>query len=150
MTALKAHEVARFLADGKTFAPVDAWRQMAMFAGHWLIRGYGVWAVEERATGRFVGRIGCYNPEGWPDFEIGYTVARPYWGKGYAREGAAAALAYAREQLKRTRIISLIREGNARSVKVATSLGATFERKVEFYGFVADIYAYPPTAGAAA
>jgi RimJ/RimL family protein N-acetyltransferase len=141
-------EVTRFLADGRTLNEVDAWRQMALIAGHWMLRGYGLWAVEELGTGRFVGRIGCYNPHGWPDFEIGYTIARPFWGKGYAREGAKAALAFAREELKRTRIISVIREGNARSVRVATSLGAVHESKVEFYGHVADIYAYPTTADA--
>ena len=140
-------EVTRFLADGSTFTAVDAWRQMAMLAGHWAIRGYGIWAVEERATGRFVGRIGCYNPHGWPDFEIGYTIAREFWGKGYAREGAQASLTYARDVLKRERITSVIREGNARSVKVATSLGAVHEKQVEFYGHMADIYVYPNTAG---
>ena len=81
--AMMADEaVTRFLGDGRPLARVDAWRQMAMFAGHWLLRGFGVWAVEERATGAFIGRIGCFEPEGWPDFEIGYTLARPAWGRG--------------------------------------------------------------------
>jgi hypothetical protein len=72
-----------------------------MFAGHWVLRGYGLWAVEERVTGEFLGRVGCLNLEGFPAFEIAYTLAPWAWGKGYAREGAAAALRYARETLGR-------------------------------------------------
>jgi RimJ/RimL family protein N-acetyltransferase len=60
-------EVMRYLgATGEPLTRLDAWRQMAMFLGHWQLRGYGVWAVEERASGTFVGRIGLFNPEGWP------------------------------------------------------------------------------------
>jgi RimJ/RimL family protein N-acetyltransferase len=70
---------------------------MAMFIGHWTLRGYGLWAVEERATGQCIGRIGCLEPEGFPAFEIAYTLTPAAWGHGYAREGAAAALHYARE-----------------------------------------------------
>ncbi len=136
-------DVARFLADGKPLDRVNAWRQFAMFAGHWALRGYGVWAVEERATGNFIGRIGCFYPEGWPAFEIGYTLARGAWGKGYASEGAAAALDYARNVLKKRDIISVIRPDNIGSQRVATKLGATLAGSVDFYGAPALIYRYP-------
>ena len=139
-------EVARFLSDGKPLSRPDAWRQLAMFAGHWVLRGFGVWAVEERATGEFIGRVGCMQPEGWPGFELAYTLARPAWGRGYAREAAAAGLAYARETLGRESIISIIRPANAPSIRVATALGATRDGTVEFFGSPADIYRYPRTA----
>ena len=142
-------EVTRFLSDGKPLGRFDAWRQMAMFAGHWQLRGFGIWAVEERATGEFIGRIGCFEPEGWPGFEIGYTLARHAWGKGYAREGAAAALKYARETLGRTSIVSIIRPDNAASIRVATSLGAVPDGTVEFFGAPALLYRYPPVPASA-
>src|SRR5262252_4845118 len=78
-------EVMRYLG-GKTLSRLESWRHMAMILGHWTLRGYGLWAVEERATGRLIGRIGCNQPEGFPAFEIGYVLAREAWGKGYARE----------------------------------------------------------------
>lgn len=137
-------EVTRFLADGKPLGRADAWRQMAMFAGHWHLRGFGVWAVEERHTGRFIGRIGCMHPEGWPGFEVAYTLARPHWGQGYAREGAAAALRHARVVLGRDRVISIIRPGNVGSIRVAESLGAARDGEAEFYGSPALLYVYPP------
>ena len=139
-------EVTRFLGDGRPLDAVEAWRQMAMFAGHWALRGFGVWAVEERATGAFVGRIGCFEPHGWAGFEVAYTVARPHWGRGFAREGARAALAYAHEVLGRDRVISIIRHGNARSVRVAESLGARLDGEIPFFGGTALRYAYPPPA----
>lgn len=139
-------EVARYLSNGKPLERGEAWRQMAMFLGHWELRGFGIWAVEERATGVFIGRIGCLEPEGWPGFEIGYTLARPYWGRGYASEGAAASLRYAREELKRERIISIIRPDNAGSIRVAERLGAVAEGEVEFFGGVSRIYVYPNPA----
>src|SRR5436305_6168244 len=109
-------EVSRFLMDGRPLSRVEAWRQMAMFIGHWTLRGFGLWAVEERATGKFIGRIGCLQPEGFPAFEIAYTLTRSAWGRGYAREGAAAALDYARNTLKRTAIASIIRPANTASI----------------------------------
>lgn len=136
-------DVARHLGDGRPMGRFDAWRSLAFFAGHWALRGFGVWAVEERATGAFIGRIGCMEPEGWPDFEIAYTLGRAHWGRGYATEGARAALHYARETLGRTRIVSVIRPANAGSIAVATRLGAVREREIEFFGGRALVYAYP-------
>jgi RimJ/RimL family protein N-acetyltransferase len=136
-------EVTRYLADGKPLARADAWRQLAMILGHWELRGFGLWAVEEKATGLLLGRIGCYDPEGWPAFEIGYTLARFAWGKGYASEGAAAALRYAREVLGRRDVTSVIKTGNRGSVRVATKLGAVLAETVPFYESTAGIYRYP-------
>ena len=82
-------EVMRYLgATGEPLTRREAWRQMAMFLGHWQLRGYGVWVVEERASGALVGRIGLFNPDGWPGLECIWTLARGAWGKGYATEGA--------------------------------------------------------------
>jgi RimJ/RimL family protein N-acetyltransferase len=136
-------DVTRYLGEGHPLSRVEAWRQLAMFAGHWVLRGFGPWAVEERATGRFLGRIGCLEPEGFPAFEIAYTLAPEAWGKGYAREGAAAALRYARETLRRTAITSIIRPANVASIRVAQSLGAVAAETVEFFGAPSVLYRYP-------
>lgn len=136
-------EVSRFLGDGQPLGRVDAWRQVAMIIGHWELRGFGLWAVEERASGRFIGRIGCHEPEGWPGFELGYALARDAWGRGYAREGAGAALAFAREKLGRDTVISLIRPANRASIAVAEHFGARRTGSVEFMGAPTEVYTYP-------
>jgi len=134
--------VTRYLGEGRALSRADAWRQLAMFAGHWALRGFGLWAVEERATGSFAGRIGCFEPEGWPGLEVAYALARPFWGRGYAREGAAVALRFAREELGRERVISIIRPGNAASIRVAEALGAAAGEEIDFYGAPARVYVY--------
>ena len=105
-----------------------AWRNLATMVGHWTMRGYGLWAAEERASGTLAGRIGFWNPEGWPGFELGWTLRRAFWGKGYATEGARAALRFAFTQLKQPHVISLIHPENAASIRVAERLG---ERRVD-------------------
>jgi RimJ/RimL family protein N-acetyltransferase len=137
-------EVTCHLGEGHALSRVEAWRQLAIFTGHWVLRGYGLWAVEERSTGEFLGRIGCLYPEGFPAFEIAYTLGRWAWGKGYAREGAAAALRYARDVIRRTEITSIIRPANVASIRVATSLGAVAGEEVDFYGAPSVLYRYPP------
>ena len=134
-------EVMRFLGDGKPVNATDAWRNMASLIGHWQLRGYGLWAVEEKSSGKFVGRIGFYNPAGWPGFELGWTLARESWGKGYATEGARRALQFGFEDLRRQRIISLIDPANLPSIRVAERIGEKATGKMELLGHEVLIYA---------
>jgi RimJ/RimL family protein N-acetyltransferase len=122
-------EVTRYLTG--PMARWEAWRSMAMFAGHWQLRGYGQWAIEEKATGRFVGRAGLHNPDGWPGPEVGWTFARDCWGKGYATEAGRAAMTYAFDTLGWDHIISVIHPENVRSIRVAERLGLRYERDSE-------------------
>lgn len=120
-------EVMRYLsATGAVLSREDAWRQMAMFAGHWTLRGYGMWAIEERSSGQFVGRAGLHYPEGWPDREVGWALRREHWGRGIAFEAARAAIACAFDTLGWRRIISLIHPENRRSIALAHRLGEAF------------------------
>ena len=100
-----------------------------------------MWAVEKRSTGKLIGRLGFLDVEGWPGFELGWLVARAHWGQGYASEGAKAAYGYAMDTLKRERVISLIRPGNERSVRVAEKLGFVRDGTVDMLGKTALVYA---------
>lgn len=132
-------EVMRFLG-GKTWTRLEAWRHIATTLGHWQLRGYGPWAVETRDGGQLVGRVGLMYPEGWPGFEVGWTLARPAWGNGYATEAAARALDYAFHELDRDHVISLIHEDNRASLAVSKRLGQKFERTVELFGEDVGVY----------
>jgi RimJ/RimL family protein N-acetyltransferase len=132
--------VMRYLSPGKVFTRNEAWRSIAFFIGHWQLRGYSHWAVEEKATGAMIGRIGFLNPEGWPGFEIGWTLARHAWGKGYATEGAKAALLYAFDTLDQRHVISLIHPGNTPSMRVADRIGERFERKTRLFEWDVLVY----------
>lgn len=132
-------EVMRFLG-GKTWTRMESWRHIATTLGHWQLRGYGVWAVDRNDTGELVGRIGFINPEGWPGFELGWTLARPAWGNGYATEAAARALKHAFTEMDRDHVISLIHPDNHASRAVAERLGEKFERTVEVLGDEVGVY----------
>jgi RimJ/RimL family protein N-acetyltransferase len=133
-------EVMRHVGTGQVQSAEDAWRSMAVFLGHWALRGYGMWALEHRDSGALLGRVGYIDPPGWPGFELGWLLARPHWGHGYAREAAAVALRHAFDVLQRDRVISLIRPGNARSVAVAEAIGESLQGSVELMGGEALVY----------
>jgi RimJ/RimL family protein N-acetyltransferase len=134
-------EVLRYLGSGPE--PWDrgrAWRHMAFVRGHWELAGAGMWAVEHKETGAFMGLIGFAAPEGWPGFELGWTLGRDSWGKGYATEGAARALEYAFTEMNRDHVISLIALENHGSIKVAERLGEKVEGETEVLGRRVFIY----------
>lgn len=133
-------EVMRYLGDGKPLSRADAWRQMAMILGHWQLRGYGMWAVEERQRNVLIGRIGFWQPEGWPGFELGWTLGRNWWGMGYATEGARIALSFAFTRLGQEHVISLIHPENRASTRVAERLGEHIEGETELFGHRVLIY----------
>lgn len=131
-------EVVRYV--GPPFSRTEAWLHIAMMLGHWQLRGCGMWAVEDRSGGALIGRIGFYEPEGWPGLELGWMLARSHWGRGLATEGARAALAFALRVLERQHIISLIRPENAVSIRVAEKLGERFEGRSRVLGVEALVY----------
>jgi RimJ/RimL family protein N-acetyltransferase len=127
-------DVMRYLGEGKPLTRPEAWRQMAMILGHWRLRGYGLWAVEERATGALIGRIGLFNPEGWPGFELGWVLGKAYWGRGYATEGARRVLDHVFADMGREHVISLIYPANAASIRVAERIGEKLEGRTQLFG----------------
>jgi RimJ/RimL family protein N-acetyltransferase len=138
-------EVMRFIGiDGKQRDRIETWRSMAIQMGSWALRGAGMWAVEEKLSGRFIGRLGVIDVEGWPEPELGYALARPFWGKGYAREGAARALAWTFDSLGRDRMASFIAPGNGASKRTAAALGGVFERTSELMGIPVEVWVYRP------
>jgi RimJ/RimL family protein N-acetyltransferase len=129
-------EVLRYLvgSGGRPWARDRSWRHMAFLQGHWQLAGSGSWAVEHKASGAFVGVIGFSEPEGWPGLELAWTLARRWWGFGYATEGARAALAFAFTRWKRERVISLISPDNQRSIRVAERLGESLQGRISHNG----------------
>lgn len=117
-------EVMRYMGSGgRPMSRAAVWRAMASYLGHWQLRGYGFWALEEKATGRMIGHAGLWRPEGWPGLEVGWLLERAVWGRGLATESGRAALAHAFRVLGADRVVSIIHPENARSIRVAERLG---------------------------
>lgn len=108
-----------------------AWRSFMTMCGCWHMTGIAMFSVIEKSSGEWIGRLGPWNPEGWPEPEIGWGIAREHWGKGYASEGAAAAMDYAFDVLGWDRVIHCIDEANLASQGVAKKLGSAYLRRVQ-------------------
>jgi RimJ/RimL family protein N-acetyltransferase len=118
-------EFAAFITkEGRGLAYGESWQRFSSMVGHWVGRGYGNFAVEEKASGKFVGHVGPMNPPGWPDFEIGWGIFPEYQGKGYATEAAAAAFRWSHDVLGRNETLHMIDDANEPSQQVARAMGA--------------------------
>lgn len=116
-------EAARYL--GGVQAPSMVWRAMMSNAGAWALTGVSMFSVIEKASNRWVGRLGPWRPHGWPGNEVGWGLHPDAQGKGYAQEGAAAALDYAFDVLGWDDVIHCIDPDNRPSQKLAERLGST-------------------------
>ena len=134
----------KFVGDGEPLDRMNAWRSMAMLLGHWQLRGYGMWAIELKDSGKFIGRVGLHRPEGWPDLELGWMLQADQRGHGYATEGARAALEFAFKEVHPQRVVSLIRIDNAASERVARRLGGRQATTIDFLGGATLVYVYHP------
>ena len=122
---------AAFAADAETMTHLGgamsravAWRDFSLRAGAWMTRGFSMFSVVERDTGTWVGRIGPWQPEGWPGTEVGWGVSPHFAGKGYALEAATAAIDYAVDMLGWDDVIHTIAPDNLRSIRLAERLGS--------------------------
>jgi RimJ/RimL family protein N-acetyltransferase len=119
---MEDEEAARFIGGPQPRAV--AWRGFMSVAGAWHLTGCSMFSVLERSSGRWIGRVGPWYPEGWPGPEIGWAIVRDRWGCGYATEAARASIAWAFEHLEWSRIIHSIAPDNHASQRVARKLGS--------------------------
>lgn len=125
-------EVMRYI--GETWDRGRSWRHLAYQIGCWPLGGAGMWALERKETGTFVGIVGFSEPEGWPGFELAGKLVQRWWGYGYATEAARAALAYAFTVLEKNRVISLVRPENRASIRLVERLGESLQGRTEMGG----------------
>ena len=125
---------------GGPMDPAQAWRRFAASVGHWILRGFGLWTIEDRETGAVIGRTGLIAHEGWPETELGWQIYDGLEGRGYAHEAATAARDHACRVMGLPPMISLIAPENTRSRRLAERMGARIERQAEVAGIPCLIY----------
>jgi len=124
-------EWARMMADAESAKFIggvtprsSTWRGLMTMIGSWHATGFAMFSVVEKSTGRWVGRLGPWMPEGWPGPEVGWAISRDCWGRGYATEGAIASTNWAFDHLGWDRVIHSIDPDNVASQLVAKKLGS--------------------------
>lgn len=131
--------VTRYIG-GKPLSREEAWARLLRYAGHWAWLGFGFWAVEEKATGNFVGELGFADLkrdieprlDGTP--EIGWVLATRAHGKGYATEAVRAVLAWGDARFGATRTVCLIHPENLPSLRVAGKCGYQEYQRTTYKG----------------
>jgi len=128
---------------GRSLTEGESWRAMASMIGHWQLRGYGPYAIENKTSKKIIGISGFWYPNDWPELEIKWALSRQYWGKGYASEAARAIQKTAIKYIPEISLISFIHSDNTASIKLALTINAVFEKQVEFRGGNWHIYRHP-------
>lgn len=153
MTADDLDDIADLLGDPvvmtyyprpKTRVEARAWidRNLGLYREH----GFGLWLLESRADGSFVGDCGLTPQivDGVVEIEIGYHVRRSLQGRGLATEAALAVRGYTRDVLGLGRLVALIDPRNVQSQRVAEKIGLILEREADWRGKRMRIYAGRP------
>ena len=137
-------EVMRYVGDGRTLTRSDTERSVKRMIERWEADGFGLFTTVRQEDGAIIGRVGLlvWNTDTWEpttraeaanvssEVEVGYTLGKPYWGRGYATEAAGAVRDYALNELGAERLIALIIHGNTASENVARKLGLEYERDI--------------------
>jgi RimJ/RimL family protein N-acetyltransferase len=122
-TALMADEEATRFIGG--IAPRSVcWRQLMSMIGSWHALGFAMFSVIEKSSGRWIGRVGPWQPADWPGTEVGWALNREFWGRGYAAEAAEATIDWAFQVLGWADVIHSIALDNVASQRVAKKLGS--------------------------
>ena len=119
---------------GKPMNRSQAWNWMCMMLGHWHLRGFGIWAVEEIESRELIGRVGLQFLDWFDDVELVWMLRSQSWGKGFATEAARAAIQYGFQEKGLPRIAAVINIDNQPSINLAERLGMIREKKIEREG----------------
>ena len=114
---------ARSVWEGGPFTAEQAWRIFASEVGQWPLMGFGPFSMDDRASGEYLGEVGIYQPEGYPEPELGWFVTAAAEGRGIAAEGARAVMAWARASFGWDHVDNYIDPGNTRSIALGLRLG---------------------------
>lgn len=134
-------EVVRYIGEGLPLTREETWRNLRGIIDTFARRGYGRWALVEKAGGALLGYCGLTQLPESPGVELVYLLARRAWGRGIATEASLACLRYGFEELGLERIYALTMPDNLRSRRVLERVGMKFLREDRYYGYACVCYA---------
>ena len=133
--------VMRYIGDGKPQTRAQTEMRLNAILNHWTQHGFGLWAVVDKASNALSGFCGLQYLDNTAEIEVGYRLARQFWGLGYATEAAAATLRYAFEVLGLDRIVAVVQPENVASQSVIEKIGLRYVKDARFYNSDVEYYA---------
>ena len=145
-------EVVRYIG-GRPFSAEESWSKILRYAGLWPLLGYGYWAIEEKASGRFVGEAGFADfrreivpsLDGMP--EAGWVLAPWSHAKGFATEAMRAALAWGDRNLGVAETVCIILPEHTASIRVAGKCGYEQAGMATYKGHHTSLFRRPTPGG---
>ena len=127
------HEIMRYIRE-PVQSREEAENWINLISSRWAKDRIGFCSLIEKQSGKFAGWCGLWELKENGEIEVGYAIAREFWGKGYASESAEAFLEYGFNQLNLEKIVAVARPENTASRRVMEKIGMSFDYIGEFYG----------------
>ena len=126
-------DVMRYIASGKTQSREQTSARLYAMISDWNQNSFGLWAAIHKASNAWMGFCGLQFLDNTSEVEVGYRLAKQFWGMGFATEAAAASLRYGFEELGLDRIVGVVQFENFASQRVLEKIGLTYVRNARFY-----------------
>lgn len=139
-------EVMRFIGNGKPQSRAQVKELIDDILAHWRSHGFGRWVVTLKGEKKVIGLCGLSFLEDTPEVELGYLLAKEYWGRGLASEIAEACLNYGFEEVRLDRIVAIAYPDNFASQKVMRKVGMRYVKRAHFFGQEVVYYEIQKTA----
>jgi ribosomal-protein-alanine N-acetyltransferase len=126
-------EVMRFIGAGQPHSMDQVRGALENVISVWRQHGFGRWAIVHKADKKMIGWCGLAFLDNTDEIEIGYGIAKEYWGKGLTTEAAAASIRFGFEELKLNRIVAVAMPENIASRRIMEKIGMKFEKTGHWY-----------------
>lgn len=134
-------DVMRYIGSGTPWPDERVQRFVEAQIGYSAKLGFCLWKLLEKSTLSLAGFCGLQPLSGTPDIEIGWWLAKTYWGQGLGTEAATTALRFGFESVGLSRIVAIAQPANRASVRIMEKLGMSFERDLVRDGIPVVLYA---------
>jgi ribosomal-protein-alanine N-acetyltransferase len=134
-------EVMKYITDGAPMTREQSEARFEFYLNHWQQYGFGLFAIEYKDTDEFAGFCGMQYLDNTAEIEVGYRLARNYWGKGIATESSKACLKFGFDDLNLDRIVAVVRPDNLASQQVLEKIGLRYEKRAHYYNVDVMYYA---------
>ena len=131
----------RYIGDGKLQSRAQTEVRLNAILDHWEQHGFGLWVTIEKASGDFAGFCGLKYLDSTSEIEVGYRLAKRFWGMGFATEAAQASLRFGFEVHGLDRIVAVVQPENVASCRVAEKIGLRYVTDARFYDTDVKYYA---------